>query len=417
MSNVLLFTNGVDSAAARASFFARQRGTVVPSRDVPHMGKEVGLDRRPRVFFLTNVPAPYRLPVFEALAEHVDLTVFFCEAQDPARPWEVDLRSERVCYDLLSTRRLSLPGGMAVIWNPGLRMRLRRTPFDVYIAGENFTSFPAVLSVLKAAQRRNRPFVVWSEAIDTPYASGHFLSNAYRRWLYRRTDAFIAYCQKAKEYLVRRGVSPDRINSGLQVIPAEQLPTPAADKAALGLTRKRVVLYMGHFEARKGIDVLVDAFRVVAGTDDVLALVGSGPEGSRLRAATHGDPRIVFTGYLQGSVKTSWYAAADLFVLPTLHDPWGLVVNEAMAFGLPVIVTDAAGSTDLVQDNGYVVQAGDVDALASALARLLDDAPLRRKMGQRSRAIIANYTVDAACEAFLRVIVLALKGGGNGSDR
>jgi len=360
--------------------------------------------RRPRVLLLTNIPAPYRLPVFEALAEQVDLTVLFCEGQDPTRPWKVDLISERVCYEVPSTWRLSLPGGTRVIWNPGLRRRLRCRPFDVYIAGENFTTFPAVLNVLGEAQRWNRPFVVWSEAIDTPYASGRCMSNAYRRWLYRRTDAFIAYCEKAKAYLERRGASPDRISSGLQVIPAEQLPAPAADKAALGFTGKRITIFVGHFEARKGIDVLVEAFRAVAGTDDVLALVGSGPEERRLRAASHGDPRIVFTGYLQGNVKTSWYAAADLFVLPTLHDPWGLVVNEAMAFGLPVIVTDAAGSTDLVQGNGLVVPAGDVGALSIALARLMADDDLRRRMGRRSLEIISAYTVEAASDAFWQTI-------------
>ena len=368
------------------------------------MGKGVGLDGRLRVLLLTNVPAPYRLPVFEALAEHVDLTVLFCQGQDPARPWRVELNSERVRYEVLSTRSLSLPGGIAIIWNPGLRKRLRRRPFDVYIAGENFTTFPAVLTVFSAAQRCNKPFVVWSEAIDTPYASGHLLSNAYRRWLYRRSDSFIAYCQKAKEYLMRRGASPERIVRGFQVIPVEQLLTPVADKAGLGLTGKRVVLYVGHFEVRKGIDVLIEAFRAIASEDDILALVGSGPEESRLRGMSPGDPRIVFPGYLQGDAKTSWYAAADLFVLPTLHDPWGLVVNEAMAFGLPVIVTNAAGSTDMVQDNGLLVPPGDVGALSAALARLMVDDDLRRKMGQRSLEIISAYTVEAASDAFWQTI-------------
>ena len=362
------------------------------------------MDRRFRVSLLTNIPAPYRLPVFEALAEHVDLTVYFCRGQDPARLWQADLCSERVQYEILSEQRWRLPGGSELIWNPGLGRHLHRTPFDVYIAGENFTTFPAVLSVLRAARRGNKPFILWSEAIDTPYASGHILSNAYRRWLYRRTDAFIAYGERAKAYLMRRGASPDRIVVGFQVVPQEHLPPPATDKAELGLAGKTVVLYVGYFVARKGLDHLIQAFRAVAGANDVLALIGSGPEEKRLRARSGSDPRIIFPGYCEGSEKTSWYAAADVFVLPTLHDPWGLVVNEAMAFGLPVIVTDAAGCTDLIQDNGLVVPAGNADELAAALMRLLGDKLLRRQMGLRSRQIISAYTVTSGRDAFLHVM-------------
>jgi len=366
----------------------------------------------PRILLLTNVPAPYRLPVFEALAEHVALTVLFCEGEDPARRWSVDLDSCRARYEVLPSRRLSLPGGAGMILNPGLASRLRETPFDVYVAGENFSSFPAVLALQRAARRWKKPLVIWSEAIDTAYASGRGLSNAYRRWLYRRSDAFIAYCRRAKEYLVRRGAPDDRIVVGRQVVPSEQLPPPAVDKVALGLKGKRVTLSVGYLISRKGVDILIKAFRSVAGNDDVLALVGSGPEESRLRAMAVEDPRILFRGHLDGAEKTSWYAAADLFVFPTLHDPWGLVVNEAMHFGLPIIASDAAGCVpDVVQDNGLVVPAGDVKALSAALARLLEDSSLRSEMGERSRAIISRYTVDAACGAFLDVIGRVLDGG------
>jgi glycosyltransferase involved in cell wall biosynthesis len=135
-----------------------------------------------------------------------------------------------------------------------------------------------------------------------------------------------------------------------------------------------------------------------------LVLVGSGPEEAQLRRLSSGDDRVIFPGYLEGAEKTSWYAAADLFVLPTLHDPWGLVVNEAMAFGLPVVVTEAAGSAELVSDNGIVVQPGEVGTLASALRKLLRTPDLRKNMGHLSRQTIASYTVEAACQAFLQVI-------------
>jgi glycosyltransferase involved in cell wall biosynthesis len=370
------------------------------------------MKQRPQVLLLTNVPAPTRLPVFEALTECVDLTVFFCQARASDRLWRVELRSERVKYETAAARVLPLPGGVEIIWDPGLWTRLHQAPFDVYIAGENFTNFPSVLTMWRAARHWKKPFILWSGAIDTRYASGNLLSNTYRRWLYRRTDAFIAYGQRPKAYLVRRGAAPDRIVLGLQVVPSEQLPPPAADRSQLGLTGRTVVLYVGYFVARKGVRHLIRAFQTVAGENDVLALLGSGPEEPTLRLMSHGDSRILFPGYLDGPEKSSWYAAADVFVLPTLHDPWGLVVNEAMAFGLPILITEAAGCVpDIVKDkeNGIVIPAGDVNALSAALAHLLNNADLRQRMGQRSRAIIADYTTQAARDKFLEVIEYALK--------
>ena len=367
--------------------------------------------QRPSVLLLTNSPTPYRFPVFESLTEQVDLTVCFCQGYDPARVWRVKPQSERVHYETLAARTLPLPGGIEIVWNPGLWARLRRDPFDVYIAGENFTDFPSVLTLWRAARRWNKPFVLWSEAIDSSYASGNLVSNTYRHWLYPRTDAFIAYGQRPRDYLVRRGAAPDRVVLGLQVIPSEQLPPPATDKTQLGLAGKTVVLYMGYFVTRKGVEHLVRAFQTVAGEKDVLALVGTGPEEAALRQMSQSDSRIMFPGYFDGADKSSWYAAADLFVLPTLHDPWGIVVNEAMAFGLPIVTTEAAGCVpDIVKDqeNGFVVPAGDENALSAALARLSKDADLRRQMGQRSRAIIADYTTEAARDRFLLVIEQAL---------
>ena len=362
---------------------------------------------RPKVLLLTNAPAPYRLPVFAALAKAVDLTIFYCEPTQPDRFWVIADEATAYASRSLPARTLPLPS-MPLTLNPGLRKRLRQTQFDLIIAGENFSHFPAVVTALGAAKRANKPFVVWSEAVDTPFASGHFLSNGYRRWLYGRTSAFLAYSEAAKLFLLRRGVAEEKIVRGYQVIPAEQLPPPAQSKAALGLGSEQVVLYIGYFNPRKGLPTLLQAFQQVAQLDDRLILVGDGPDKAHLQQLVAGDGRIQFPGYLDGADKSSWYAAADLFVLPTLHDPWGLVVNEAMTFDLPIITTEAAGCAEIVRENGRVVPANNVTALAAALHELLSDPAKRATMGQHSREIIAPYTVTAARDAFLNVIKKAL---------
>lgn len=363
-----------------------------------------------RVHLLTNVPAPYRLPVFAELGRHVDLTVCFGRATASDRQWHTHSLPPHVHTHALRHRPLPLPG-IELTWNPNYGRFLATHPADIYIAGDNITELPAILSILRATRRHRAPFILWCEAIDTPFASGNRLSNTFRRWLYPRTNAFLAYGSRTRSFLLARGADAGRIISGWQVIPPEQLPATTRTRDQLGLTADPLILAVGYLTARKGFDLLIRAFQQ-ANPAAQLAIVGDGPERAALQQLASGNGRIHFPGHLDGSAKSDWYAAADLFVLPTRHDPWGLVVNEAMAFGLPVIVSDAAGcAPDLVQDNGRIVPANDIPALAAALTNMLTSPETRLQMGQRSRAIIQPYSVANAVNAFLQVIQLAQEVG------
>jgi len=366
------------------------------------------------VLLFTNTIAPYRLPVFQRLAHEVDLHVLFAQGKTADRHWKAQLDGYTFHHTILPHRTVRLGNAVQVI-HPGLLQYLWRINPDAVILGDNRQTLMSELWIGLAALARRRPLIIWTGA--TPGEANvartsrglQWLLGLYRRLILRHATAIVAYGTATRRHLATWGVPMDKVFAGTQVVPAAQLPSPATDRAGLGVADKRVVLSVNYLVPRKGLDVLIRAFRKVAGPDDVLALVGSGPEEAALRRLAEGDHRILLPGYRDGADKTAWYAAADLFAFPTLHDPWGLVVNEAMAFGLPIIATDAAGCVpDLVQSNGLVVPAGDVNALAAALQQLLADEPLRREMGQRSRAIIANYTVEAARDTFLQAINHAL---------
>jgi glycosyltransferase involved in cell wall biosynthesis len=366
------------------------------------------IGRRLHTLLITNIAAPYRRPLFEALGSVLDLSVWFCQSKASGRLWQTGLESEQIHAVQLSSRTVRLLGqGPEWTWNPGLGKRLRSAAFEVYIAGDNVTNAPAVLAVLRAARRRDKPFILWCGAIDTPYAAGNRLSNAYRRWLYSQADAFVAYGQKAKAFLERRGAVLERIFAGTQVIVPGWVWPVAADKAALGLEGRTVVLYVGYLVPRKGVADLIHAYQKARQPDSVLVIIGDGPQRAELEHMAQGDRDIHFAGYLEGEEKLRHYAAADLFVLPTHHDPWSQVINEAMYFGLPVVVTDRdGGAHEVVRsgENGIIVPSGDVDSLAAALTRLISDPALRRRMGVRSKAMIAPYDLDMARNAFLQAI-------------
>jgi glycosyltransferase involved in cell wall biosynthesis len=181
-------------------------------------------------------------------------------------------------------------------------------------------------------------------------------------------------------------------------------------KADLGVSAERVVLYVGQFIHRKGLPYLLEAFEVVHNRhpDTALVLVGYGPEQQQLvDIAGRGRGEVHILPHVEVADLPKMYALADIFVLPSLEETWGLVVNEAMACGLPVVVTDRVGAwVDLVHDgaNGFVVPAADSPALAERLERLVSDPQLLRQFGDCSARRIERFTPEDAAASFAEAV-------------
>jgi len=193
-------------------------------------------------------------------------------------------------------------------------------------------------------------------------------------------------------------------------------------RSGLGISDDNpVILFTGKFIEKKQPLLLIEAFaRLRRETPCWLLMVGDGPLRqsmadliSRLRV-----PNIVLPGFFNQTELPRAYTAADIFVLPSAYmETWGLVVNEAMNFSLPVVVTDKVGcAADLVQDgwNGFVVNHQSIDALKNAIARLVKDSNLRQVFGRRSYELVSGYNIKscaddivAACLAVNRKTALA----------
>jgi glycosyltransferase involved in cell wall biosynthesis len=177
-----------------------------------------------------------------------------------------------------------------------------------------------------------------------------------------------------------------------------------AIRAKLGLRDDDVVfLYVGRLTASKGVAVLVQAFLGVAGRHPgaSLLVVGDGDARGSVEAAALQCDRILLPGRQGQDGLLDVYAAADVLVVPSLFEPWGLVVNEGMAAGLPVIATDAVGAgDDLVRHgvNGMRVGTGDAKALEGAMEDLLAETGLRAGMGRASRELISGWTQEGKAE-------------------
>ena len=232
--------------------------------------------------------------------------------------------------------------------------------------------------------------------------------------MFQRVDGVITAGRDGREFAMRYGVPSDRIHIARHVVDVDYFSSEAAKarqlrdgiRAELGLAGV-VFIYVGRIWWGKGTRPLLAAYsRLEQELDDVtsLMIVGDGPEQARIDQIARSEGlRVKFAGFHQKADLPRLYASGDVFVFPTLGDPYGLVVDEAMAAGLPVISTTAAGEIrERVLDgvNGYLVPPDDPRALAAAMQRLATDAGLRSQMGARSAEIIRAYTPDRWAAAF-----------------
>lgn len=366
---------------------------------------------KPKVLLLHSTVSPYRLPLFEAVAKKEDLMVYYCEYKPMRRKWHVPLNEYTFQNRILRCIKL----GPFMI-NPTLPFILLFRRYDVYILGEDQRIFFSKIITFLIAKIFKKPVILWVGSADDNYYEKYkkmvdrYFLRPISKFYYRFADAFIAYGEKTRKYLLGVGIPVEKIYMGTQAICEKQLMKNTVD----GLDNepffdgKKVILCISYFDRRKGIDDLIEAYKRIDRNDTVLIIAGAGGEEERLRLIASNRKDIVFPGYLEHR-KQAYYSLADIFVLPTHSDAWGLTVNEAMMFGVPVITTDQAGcSQELIDGNGFVIRSGDMVKLKEVLEKLLNDDDLRHEMGARSKEIIRKYTIENARKTFISAISHAL---------
>nr|WP_255420829.1 glycosyltransferase family 4 protein [Opitutus sp. ER46] len=233
------------------------------------------------------------------------------------------------------------------------------------------------------------PWLFWGELPSQPKSAWH---RRLQRCLYaplRRASAIVAVGERARRAYetIAPGVT---IYNQAYTCDLRRFADASATKRPGG---EPVFLFCGQMISRKGIDLLLQAFSqlVAAGASARLELVGR--EGELPALMEQLPPavrsRIVYTGFLPPADLPAVFARADIFILPSRHDGWGVVINQALGAGLPVIASEGVGAAqDLVQHdwNGLVVPTGDITALSSAMWALASDPERRRKMSENAMA-------------------------------
>ncbi len=335
-----------------------------------------------QLLFLTNIINPYQLDLFDALSEHFNLSVIYFSKSESNRSWKLDSKSGSYHSLVLSSgifnrclrwfkpdlyfqlsllpKLLAFQGKTIVIsgsyYSPNTWMALfifKMRGKKVYWMGEQIKSSTIIF---KNSLKKFflQPFFY---LIDGVMAVGQVAIKSYQSYGYKGPIESIFY-----------SINNHRFN----------------DVKVLKRNEPLKVVMPGSLIPRKGMDVGLLAFlkaRENFKQECELRVIGDGPLMTSLKDQYKNYPNVHFLGFLQQEEVDKEFIAADIFMFCTRYDGWGVVVNEAIAAGLPVIVSDACGSSELIQDKGgYVCRSEDISSFANALMRLVNDPNARASM-------------------------------------
>lgn len=390
-----------------------------------------------RLAVVNLVPAPYREPIYRRLAQTsgIHLRVFYLQSRDSLRGWS----SLPCSYEAVKLRSLTPESLYSVpllgLINPGLIRQLRHfSPNCLLVHGY---SYLPQMSAMRWAIRRRTPYLLWADSNSHRLAAGGLgstIRNLCIRYFTRYAAGAVTIGSLNEEFWRCYGLQCERQFRSPLAVDNEYFAREAAIwrgqktavRKSLGLPEGRLLLFVGRFAAAKNLETLLRALSACQKDGDhtlSLALVGDGPEKSRWNQMIRQlELRRVFPfGFQPQTELPRFYGTADALVLPSRYEPWGLVVNEAMASGLPVLLSKSTGCLpDLLEEgsNGFSFDENSVASVTACLkrfSRASDQEVIG--MGARSAQLISSWSFDNALAGIYRALEFATGGEIVGASR
>jgi glycosyltransferase involved in cell wall biosynthesis len=390
-----------------------------------------------RLAYFVSHPIQYQAPLLRRIAQEpdIDLHVFF-SSDHSVRGYVDEGFGVRVEWDvplLEGYRSEFLPclreGGGAPEFarplNRGIFRRLAEGSFDV-VWTHGYSTANTLQAILAASLHRI-PVLLRAESTldDRPRGQAKLLlKKAFFQWLRPHLGAVLAIGRANARYW------RSYLGETMPIFPVPYAVDNAffqekgrmaacgreALRRELGLTAGRpVILFASKLQERKRAADLLEAHRLLmtGPSPPYLLIIGDGEERSRLEPAAAGNPNVIFLGFRNQTELPRFFNLCDVFVLPSVHEPWGLVVNEAMNAARAVVASDQVGChEDLVRDgiNGAVFPARDVPALARAIESVLVSPERAAQMGEKGREMVAEYSFDQDVRGIRQAVSACVPG-------
>ncbi len=368
----------------------------------------------PRVAFVTTSMAPYKIALFNALHARFsgEIKVFFMFPSESFREWAIDEKEIHFDYQYLD--RISCPPleKRSIFLNRRVMKALKAYGPDLVI--NNNYAKPANVAAYLYSKLYHKRFVMMEE-YHTRYYKNNIVSRILRKIMQRGSDGFIACHKGAYAYLIGCGVSAKKIILTQETVDmrwyresVEEFKKTSEYNELRSSYKENVLIYIGQLIKRKNVGIIIDAAKKyidVYGDNITLLIVGGGllenQYQDRVTRENLGE-YIVFFGYLQKKDIIKYLAISKALVLPSTHEIWGLVVNEALAAGIVPIVSHSVGAAELMMDNinGYLFHPHRSDELADCLALAFRNyEELQPRIKRSAEGISLDRYVDAFISA------------------
>ena len=358
-----------------------------------------------KLLILSTIPVPYRTTVFLGLAEHYDADIFF----------------ER-SYDQNRNDKYFVEDKGFVLLNTEAAMRKYQNclkcieEYDLVLAYD-YTSKMGMQLMMHCICNG----VPYALNCDGAFVNKNWLKDRIKRFFVSRASLYFCSGASARAYFLHYGADESKMHyHDFTSLVESDIFNKIADsdeknrlRQENNIPNKTIVLTIGQFIHRKGFDILLKSWKDVCG-DAHLLIVGGGEKLDEYKAyiSENSMDNVSIIGFLDKEKVFEYYRASDVFVLPTREDVWGLVINEAMACGIPVISSDMciAGRELIEEDrNGYVVPVENAEALTKAIQILISDPEKRLKMGKNNIDKMQGNVMNNIVERHIEVIDAFLK--------
>lgn len=354
-----------------------------------------------KVLFITNVPVPYRVNFFNEFAKLVDLTVCFerTGASDREESW---IKTKGLNFNAIFLEGIKVSSDKAFC--PSIRKIIKKGNYDSIIVSGY--SSPTAMLAIKYLRKHKIPYILSSDG-GLIKDNGSGFKYKFKSHYIKNADVYLSTGSETDKYLMHYGADKSKIHhypfTSLYAKDIFETPATIEEKQTLrnelGLSQNgKIVISVGRFIESKGFDVLIKSAKNLPENTTVYIVGGEPTEEYKKLIEENDVTNVNFVGFKTFAELVKYYRASDIFALPTRTDVWGLVINEAMSCGLPIVTTDkcVAGVTLVKEnENGHIVPIDDISTLSDKINNLLsksDDELL--KAGSKSIDIIKNYTFE-----------------------
>lgn len=371
-----------------------------------------------KIVFIISHPIQYYVPLLQGLSKNpaLDIVVLYTWGEssiakfDPGFnrvvEWDMPLLDG---YKYEFQKNVSTDPGthhFNGINNPGIINRIYELkPDKLVVFGWSFKSHLKVLKTFKGK------IPIYFRGDSNLLNDTNFFKNILRRiyltWVYRHIDFAIAVGTQNKLYYKYMGLKDKQILFAPHAIDDKRfLENSEINKSIVIPDNHVVFIYVGKFEYRKNLETLIQAKLALINFPCTLILAGNGPDEIKLKDLASTDKNIHFMDFVNQATIPSVYKMADVFVLPSISESWGLGINEAMNCGLAIIASDKVGSAiDLIHNNGYIFKNKDINDLSLKMKSLIEHRSLLGIFKETSKKNIKDWSLSTLIVNFEKALI------------